>query len=1044
VTSESTQEGERKGLKWVLKRKWLFFALWVVVTAVLFVTMPSTEKLVREKGQPQIADEFMSSKAAKLLAEMDGDDHGDKNVQALIVFHADKKLASPQMKEIEQKLVALEKNKQLRVTSMLQPFGNKESEEQLISKDKTTVMAIAEIEQGGRTVAELREQLAKAVQVEGVRTYLTGNEFINEDFAQTSLDGVKKTELLTVLFIITVLVIIFRSPVTPLISLLTVGLTYLVSMATVSHLVEAVDFPFANTTQTFLILVLFGIGTDYNILLFMRFKEELAKRDNVAEAIIATYQTAGKTVFFSGLAVLIGFSMLGFSQFSVYQSGVAVAIGIAFLLLALYTVVPFFMAVMGRAIFWPSRKLDSHGENGLWRKLGHFSAKRPVISIVLVGILAGSWFFHEGRLSFDSLQEVNPDYDSVRGFRIVADQFGPGQTLPTTVVIKNDERLDSPEALAFLDQLHQKLSRLPGVKTVYGPTQPGGEPIDQFYLNDQAKGVENGIGKSTDGLDAISAGLSQASEKMGAATTGDLNQVSKLVDGTKAAQDGLNQVQQAMKQIQAGLGQGSAKQPGLAKGLAQLESGLKKISSSNEKLVGEYMKISGGLDQLAAGADGLRQQVAGIKALATQINQAAEKLDPNDPNVQEIKEKANLLLAQASGVEAGMNQLQASLSSTAQGLKAANGGLAEIAVAQKQMSYAANQMTQGAKRLASGQAQAVDAVDQIEDGLNAINQGQKRLDQGLGQFAASSKQLQSGLSSSAKGVEKISAGLSEANKYLGQVTGSDATRTFFVPEEARKNKDFQKALDMYMSKDRQSAKWTVALAEDPYSEEAMQVAKAIEETVRATLKHSPYEQAEFGVSGVSSINRDLQGMSAEDFSRTVILMLVGIGLMLIVLFRSFWLSLSVIAALVLAYFSSLAVTEFGFSHWFQYPGLSWTVPFFSFIMIIALGVDYSIFVLMRYKEYGLHRPTIAIKEAMKHTGSVVISAAVILCGTFAAMLPSGVVTLLQIATVVILALILLSAWILPLFIPAVIALAERLAQPKVKKSTVSEPAGIEL
>jgi RND superfamily putative drug exporter len=249
-----------------------------------------------------------------------------------------------------------------------------------------------------------------------------------------------------------------------------------------------------------------------------------------------------------------------------------------------------------------------------------------------------------------------------------------------------------------------------------------------------------------------------------------------------------------------------------------------------------------------------------------------------------------------------------------------------------------------------------------------------------------------------------------------------------VPKEARESKDFQKALDMYMSKDRTLAKWTVALAADPYSEEAMQVAQTIQETVRDTLKNTPYEQAEFGLGGVSSINRDLQSMSSEDFSRTVILMLIGIGLILIFLFRSFWLSLSIIAALVLAYFSSLAVTEHGFHHLFHYQGLSWTVPFFSFIMIIALGVDYSIFLLMRYKEYELHSPTIAIKEATKHTGGVVISAAIILCGTFAAMFPSGVTTLLQISTVVIQALLLLSLFILPLFIPAVIALVERLTE----------------
>ncbi|MFC7439620.1 MMPL family transporter [Laceyella putida] len=480
-------------MKWVLKVKWLLLLLWLATTVALFVTMPSTDQLVREKGQPEIAAEYTSRIASDLLAEMDQHAQGEKSVNALIVFHEDKKLTEGQLEAIERKLIKLEHNRRLQVRSVLHPFSSKESEGQLISKDKKTVMAVATIEQGKATVAELRQKLAQEVKVSGVHTYLTGNEFINEDFAQTSLDGVKKTEILTVMFIVTVLIIIFRSPITPIISLLTVGLTYVVSMGVVSHLVEAVDFPFANTTQTFLILVLFGIGTDYNILLFMRFKEEIGKQRSIADAIAATYRTAGKTVFFSGLAVLIGFSMLGFSKFSVYQSGVAVAIGIAFLLLSIYTVIPFFMAVLGEAIFWPAKKLDAHGENGLWSKLAHFSVKRPAISILLVVLLSAFLFLYQGELSFDSLQEVDPKYESVRGFRIVAESFGPGQTLPTTVVIKADKRLDSPEALAFLDELHQKLSWIPGVDTVYGPTQPGGVPIESFISMIKPKGWKTGL-----------------------------------------------------------------------------------------------------------------------------------------------------------------------------------------------------------------------------------------------------------------------------------------------------------------------------------------------------------------------------------------------------------------------------------------------------------------------------------------------------------------------------------------------------------------------
>jgi RND superfamily putative drug exporter len=106
-------------------------------------------------------------------------------------------------------------------------------------------------------------------------------------------------------------------------------------------------------------------------------------------------------------------------------------------------------------------------------------------------------------------------------------------------------------------------------------------------------------------------------------------------------------------------------------------------------------------------------------------------------------------------------------------------------------------------------------------------------------------------------------------------------------------------------------------------------------------------------------------------------------------------------------------------------------------MIIALGVDYSIFVMMRYKEYKHQGMVVAILKAVERTGSVVISAAIILAGTFAAMYPSGVTTLVQIATVVIIALLLLVFVLLPMVLPASISLLDRIMKSD-QETTIPE------
>ncbi|TCS93483.1 MMPL family transporter [Hazenella coriacea] len=1040
-------------MKWIIKSKWLWLAVWIMTLIALLMTMPSIDRLVREKGQPEIGEGYTSKMAIDLEKQMSGSDQGGKNVEAVIAFHHQDGINESQLKQIEQKLKEIEASSKLDVSSMLSPFANEQAKEQLISKDNKTVMAVVSISKEIQTISEIRDQLAKEVRLSGVETYLTGNDFIIEDYAQTSLDGVAKTEIFAVLFIVIILILVFRSPITPVISLLIVGITYLISLGTVMHLVESFDFPFANTTQTFLILVLFGIGTDYNILLFMRFKEEMSKQRSIPAAIIETYRTAGKTVLFSGLAVFIGFSMLWLAEFGIYRSAVAIAIGIMILLAVLFTLVPFCLAIMGNYLFWPMKKTTGHQESRLWSWMGRFSVKRSFLSLALVAVLTiPVMLLHNGNLSFNSLAEVNPEFESVKGFEIVSDSFGPGRSMPTTVYMKNDQPLDSVKSLAFLDQLHQRLTQIDGVESVFGPTRPTGERIDQLYINKQTEDVNKGLNQSTDGLDQISSGLSEASSRIQGATSGDLNDVGKLVSGTDSARSGLGQIQDALTKIQGGVKKGAGGATDISKGMADLEKGLQQVSASTQQLSSGYQKLEGGYTSLNREYQKLEGQIGSIQGAVDVIQSSAQKMGQDHPelatdvNLITIQQTSSKLSSQLPQLRGGLQTLNGTFTGMNNELKKANSGLAKIADGQQELTVGATKLRKGTAELASGleqgatgQGKVIQSLDQIDAGLQKINQGQEKLQQGLQQFSGSFKELQTGLSQSANGLDEISGGLQKANEYLAQVTGSEATQTFFIPDSVRKQKDFQSALDAYMSEDRKIAKWTVSLNVDPYSEEAMTIAEEIDSAVKEYLAHTEYKDVEVGTGGVSSMNQDLYTMSSQDFAQAVIWMLVGIGVMLLLLFRSFWTTIVILFSLVIAYYSSLSLTELIFINGLGEVGLSWTIPFFSFVMIIALGVDYSIFLMMRYKEYELQTPTIAIQEAMKNIGSVIISAALILCFTFAAMYPSGVTTLLQISTVVILGLLLLAFVLLPLLLPAVIALMDQQSRKeKARKRQIKE------
>jgi RND superfamily putative drug exporter len=164
-------------------------------------------------------------------------------------------------------------------------------------------------------------------------------------------------------------------------------------------------------------------------------------------------------------------------------------------------------------------------------------------------------------------------------------------------------------------------------------------------------------------------------------------------------------------------------------------------------------------------------------------------------------------------------------------------------------------------------------------------------------------------------------------------------------------------------------------------------------------------------------------MATSDILFTQCIVMAAIFLLLIIVTKSFWIPVYIVGSLIAAYYTALSVTAVISDMLFHNPnGMAWNVPFFAFIMIATLGVDYSIFFMERFREYRHMDAKDAIVKAAKNIGGVVISAAVILSGTFATLYPSNLVILMELAICVIIGLMLLCLIFLPIVIPALITL----------------------
>lgn len=1026
-------------MRFLLKARWFVIIAWITALAVLIFTSPNMGELVRENGQPQVPDGYSSSAAAHILKQMHEQNGTKDTVSTALVFHKKGGLTKGDFQKAKQAIRELKQHKKaLGIESVTSLFDHPDLKNKLVSKDGTTLLASLAIHLGQHSAKKEKSQLYKTLNNVKLDHYFTGNWLIQEDYTDSTQKGLHQTEWITIIFILVVLLLVFRSVVAPLIPLITVGITFLASQAIIGFLVKWFGFPLSNFTQIFLVAILFGIGTDYCILLLNRLKEKLPKHESVTDAVISTYKSSGRTMFFSGIAVLVGFSAIGLSTFSLYQSAVGVAIGVAVLIIALVTIVPVLMVLLGTRLFWPAGKSLGHNESRLWGTIGRFALSRPLISLLIVAAVAVPFILtYNGQRSFNSLEEMSGSYKSVKGFNLISDALGPGESMPTTIAIQNDEKMNKRPYLETIEAITRQLKKVDHVKTVRSVTEPTGQPIKNFLVPNQAQTLGKGLSQANDAIGKIKNGLADAHDQLSNAQP-DLHKAVKgfnpLISGTKSLKNGVLQLEQGLQQVENGLNDSSSGAVQLKNGLTQAKQGAAKLANQSQQLLSGYKQMESGFSQLNGNYGKIQEGVSKLSGTLGTIRAKLKQLGKDhpeitqDPNYQYAVGATKKLQGKTTQMNDSLIKLNQNLQKVTEQMDKANQGFSQLVQAQQQFTDqlqgavdGITKLQQGLNKLANGQQQAIGNIPQITSGLSGSEKGQTQLKQGFSQLKGQLSQLADGLGKSVGGLQKVSGGLNDAHDYLNQLSKTNnALAGFYIPDQALKSNQFKKAMNAYMSKNRKITTIDVIFNVNPYSAQAMNQIDNLQSAVDRATKGTPLENAKVGIGGATSTYHDLGQISNSDYTRTVILMLIGIGLILVAFLRSFIMPIYILLSLVATYYTAMGITETIYVNLLGYSGLNWAVPFFGFVVLIALGVDYSIFLMDRFNE-NRHLPVDeAILSAMKHIGMVILSAAIILGGTFAAMIPSGVMALVELATIIISGLLIYTIFFLPLFVPVMV------------------------
>ncbi len=377
-------------------------------------------------------------------------------------------------------------------------------------------------------VQEILAKLPK--RPEGLERALTGSAVVGHDMNEASIRSVHNTTTATIALVVIILLVVYRSPLLALIPLLTIALSAWASLLAIASLtkVPGLNFQVIDITNVFVIVVLFGAGTDYCLFLIARYREELARGSDPIAALREAIEQVGGALVASAGTVIIGLGMLHFSTFAKIQhTGPAIALSLAIGLLAALTLSPLFLRALRGTVFWPFRpphhekgadreqeSLEQMPLSGFWVKVADLVVRFPLL-ILVVCIAALTPFAIVGaqtKPNYSQIADLNPDQTCVIGAQTVRRYFALGELSPSGILIKHarmdflketepsgeEDTLPGRPAIA---ELSRRLLTIPSVAEVRSISQPLGKsapPPDapKNFFSRFTESVRKGPGRS--------------------------------------------------------------------------------------------------------------------------------------------------------------------------------------------------------------------------------------------------------------------------------------------------------------------------------------------------------------------------------------------------------------------------------------------------------------------------------------------------------------------------------------------------------------------
>ena len=445
--------------RFTYRYRWVVLLLWglILITAAFFAP--------KLGGQLKGGGFDGSGRDSELAKDLVVEEFGLSRATLTVVFEGDDLSAkSEEYQRAENE--ALEPLRKMEEIRSVTTYADTK-DQRFVSEDGEKTYAVIGFNVSANETQGLVDEVRRKVRTEELTTYVTGASAVYLDITNASNEDIRRAEKYAFPLALVILVIAFGTLVAAGIPILIGGVSVLTALAALYFLAGIYDMSvFVLSIATMLGL---GLGIDYALFAVSRFREELENYP-VQEAVSRTVATAGRSIFFSGLAVLIGLSGLLFFPFMFIRSiGVAGVLVVFVSVAAALTLLPAVLGVLGHRVnALAIRQNRGVVGAGFWGRSAEVVMRHPVLVILIVGVMLSALLYPVTHMKIGLPEaSVLPDkYESRAGDDILKQDFDYASLSPMEIVATVPKNPLSAGGLEDTKQLGERVRDTDGVRSV--------------------------------------------------------------------------------------------------------------------------------------------------------------------------------------------------------------------------------------------------------------------------------------------------------------------------------------------------------------------------------------------------------------------------------------------------------------------------------------------------------------------------------------------------------------------------------------------------